>query len=274
MTKKNNKAFYPVGYADHVIKLFSKRTVATHAAFLLPYLKKEMRVLDAGCGPGSITMGFAELVSPGDVVGIDLNVRQLEYAKQHASEKNIKNISFIEGDIISLPFPDQSFDVVYTNAVLCHTKLPIHVITELKRVVKPGGFVAAREMDWGAQLIYPTNQLLRESMKLRERALKYLGNNYRIGRKLRKLFTDVGFENVIGSANCEVIGDEQTLKDVPEYMAKQWEDALFGKFIVEKGWATHDKIKQFQQALRDFPNQPGAFRCWTWCQVIGFVKGK
>lgn len=272
MNKKKLNSLYPVGYADHVLKHFSKRTVATHANFILPYLNKNMSILDAGCGPGSITIGFAEFVTPTPVVGIDINVRQLEYARTSAKEKQLANIFFVEGDIIDLPFADNSFDVVFTNAVLCHSKIPKYIINEFKRVTKPGGFVAAREMDWGAQLIYPTNNLLRESMKLRERALKYLGNNYRVGRKLRKLFADVGFDPIIGSATCEVIGDEQTLKDVPEYMAKQWEDALFGKIIIEKGWATHEKIKQFQQALRDFPKQPGAFRCWTWCQVIGFVK--
>ena len=141
-------------------------------------------------------------------------------------------------------------------------------INELKRVIKPGGIIAAREMDWGAQLIYPENLLLQEAIALRERAIRHLGSNYRIGRTLRKLFIDAGFNRVDAAANCEVIGDEQTLKDVPEYLAKQWETAPFGKLILEKGWATPEKIREYQEAVLNFPTQPGAFHCWTWCHVV------
>lgn len=53
--------------------LFNRRTAQTCAAHLLPRIKKHHRILDVGCGPGSITVGLAELVPDGEVVGIDIN---------------------------------------------------------------------------------------------------------------------------------------------------------------------------------------------------------
>jgi ubiquinone/menaquinone biosynthesis C-methylase UbiE len=50
----------------------SVHTASHQAAFFLPYLRTDMRLLDIGCGPGSITPGLAEAVAPGEVIGIDL----------------------------------------------------------------------------------------------------------------------------------------------------------------------------------------------------------
>ncbi|OGO92583.1 MAG: hypothetical protein A3F41_06685 [Coxiella sp. RIFCSPHIGHO2_12_FULL_44_14] len=268
----DKKNIYPVGYSDHVVDLFSKRTLETTAAFLLPYLKKGMFLLDCGCGPGSISMGFAEKLYPGQVIGVDLYVFQLERARKLAKKKNIVNIEFREADVLSLPFADAAFDIVYANALLCHLKEPMQAIDELKRVVKSGGIVAVREMDWGASIIYPENATLHEAVTLREKALNYLGCDYRIGRKLRKLFMDAGFKRVDASASCEVIpGTDDYSQGVPEYMARQWETAPFAKVVLEKQWASPDRIKAYQEALRHFPNVPGAFRCTTWCQILAFA---
>jgi len=65
-----------------------------------------------------------------------------------------------------------------------------------------------------------------------------------------------------------VIPNEGALNDIPEIMAQQWEDAPFAKVILEKGWATKKQIEEYQEALRNFSKTPGAFRCWTWCQIV------
>ena len=64
---------YPVGYGDHVKSLFSRRTAEVQAAFMLPYIRAGMQLLDCGCGFGNLTMDFARLVGDdGRVVGIDV----------------------------------------------------------------------------------------------------------------------------------------------------------------------------------------------------------
>ncbi len=268
---KKNEAMYPVGYSEHVISLFSKRSIYIQAPFVIPYLHEGMSLLDCGCGPGSITVGFAEKVFPGKVIGVDIQAEQLDYANKIAAEKKITNINFQQANALELPFADHTFDVVYANALLCHIKDPMIAINEFKRVLKPNGLVASREMDWGALLIYPEDPLLLEALELREKALNILGCDYRIGRKLRKLFLDAGFKKVNGSASCEYIPDDDIYKQVPEYMAQQWDTAPFAQIVLEQKWATKERIKEYQKALRDFPNIPGAFRSWMWCQVLAFV---
>ena len=56
---------YVIGYTPSSEQLFSRRTAASHAGYLLPYLKAGMKVLDIGCGPGSISVGLADAVAPG-----------------------------------------------------------------------------------------------------------------------------------------------------------------------------------------------------------------
>ena len=69
-----------------------------------------MRLLDVGCGPGSITLGLAEAVAPGEVVGVDLQPAQVEQARALAAERGVANVRFEVASAYALPFPDAAFD--------------------------------------------------------------------------------------------------------------------------------------------------------------------
>jgi ubiquinone/menaquinone biosynthesis C-methylase UbiE len=94
------------------------RTAAQEAAFFLPFLRPGMRVLDVGCGPGSITLGLAEVVAPGVVVGIDVDPAQVEQAQALAEARSMKNARFEVADIYRLPFPNGSFDAAFAHTVV------------------------------------------------------------------------------------------------------------------------------------------------------------
>ena len=63
-----------------------------------------MKLLDCGCGPGSITLELAEVVHPGNVVGIDGDTRRIEVSERLASEGGITNVRFQMADVYDLPF--------------------------------------------------------------------------------------------------------------------------------------------------------------------------
>jgi ubiquinone/menaquinone biosynthesis C-methylase UbiE len=263
---------YPVGYGDHVKSLFSRRTAEVQAAFLLPYIRAGMQLLDCGCGFGHLTLDFANLVGDdGRVVGIDVEASPLQGARRATKERGLRNVTFQQANIYELPFDDNAFDVAFSNAVLCHLSDPLKALGELRRVVKPGGTVGCRDMDIGGHIIHPETQIIRKGLDLRQRAIAFLGNNYRIGRELRGLFLESGFRDVLASATCECMGEQDTLDHTCEYLAKQWDLAPFARVVIEQGWATPQEVAELRQAFLDFPRQAGAFDAYVWCQCVGTV---
>ena len=60
---------YTMGYSEEFRQMLDQRSAETHAVYLLPHLKPGHRVLDFGCGPGTISVGLARTVDPGEVHG-------------------------------------------------------------------------------------------------------------------------------------------------------------------------------------------------------------
>src|SRR5262245_28424390 len=94
-------------------EIMVQRDVNRFAAFFIPQLSPGMRLLDCGCGPGSITLGLAQILYPGEVVGIDINQTEIQTAKAAAVQRGITNVTFQVGNANSLDFPDGSFDGVF-----------------------------------------------------------------------------------------------------------------------------------------------------------------
>ena len=72
---------------------YGHRTAERQAAFVLPYLQPGMNLLDLGCGPGSITVGLARAVAPGDVIGIDHDSRHIEVEIRREPERRSRPLA-------------------------------------------------------------------------------------------------------------------------------------------------------------------------------------
>jgi len=84
---------YQHGHHASVVSNHAKRTAETDAAFLLPELRPGMRLLDVGCGPGSITAGLARRVAPGETVGIDASESVIDTARS-LRDPGLTSLSF------------------------------------------------------------------------------------------------------------------------------------------------------------------------------------
>jgi ubiquinone/menaquinone biosynthesis C-methylase UbiE len=95
------------------------------------------RVLDVACGPGLVVQAFAERAA--HVVGIDVVPAMLERAREVLADR--RNVELTLGDVGSLPFADQSFDIVVSRFAFHHFHEPVRVLREMRRVCRAGGRV-------------------------------------------------------------------------------------------------------------------------------------
>jgi ubiquinone/menaquinone biosynthesis C-methylase UbiE len=141
---------YTHGHHPSVLRSHLWRTAENSAAHLLPFLEPGQRLLDVGCGPGTITLDLASRVSPGEVVGLDASAEVVAQAEQARVDAGATNVRFVTGDVYALDVEDSSFDVVHAHQVLQHLTDPVAALREMGRVARPGGVLAVRDSDYAA----------------------------------------------------------------------------------------------------------------------------
>lgn len=181
---------YTHGHAPSVLRAHGTRTVADSAAYLLPHLVPGMTVLDVGCGPGSITVDLARVVSPGKVVGVDPATAALTAAQEHLTdvvqtgELSDEAVCWAAADVMSLPFATNAFDVTHAHQVLQHLPDPVGAIREMVRVTRPGGLIAIRDVDYATVAWNPPSQALTDWLDLYHQVARVSGGEPDAGRHL------------------------------------------------------------------------------------------
>jgi SAM-dependent methyltransferase len=152
------------------------------------HLRPGMRVLDAGCGPGTQTLALARAVEGTTVIGVDSSHLMIDEAVGRAEGGGL-DVSFEVADVARLPFPDEAFGAVLAQTVFEHVADPAAVAAELIRVTRPGGRVGALSIDTASAVIdHPdawTTRRITETW-----ADGFAGG--RVGRSLHRLFRNAG----------------------------------------------------------------------------------
>lgn len=104
----------------------------------------EESVLDVACGPGLVACEFAR--HSGRVTGIDITPAMIEQAKKRQEEQGLANLSWQIGDVLPLPYGDDSFSLVITRYSFHHFPAPAAVLAEMIRVCLPGGRVLVADV--------------------------------------------------------------------------------------------------------------------------------
>jgi SAM-dependent methyltransferase len=260
---------YTHGHAPAVVRQHAQRTAQEAAAFLLPELRPGMRLLDVGCGPGSITRGLAERLAPGQVIGLDLSRETLEAAREDAAARGLDNLRYEEGSVYALPFPDGSFDVAYAHQVFQHLRERGAALREMLRVVRPGGLIALRDVDWGTAVHWPRDPWIDRFVEVLERTWYRNGGEPHMGRHLRALFNEAGLtdQRITASVWCYATPGE-TIEWGDSY-ADRLLTSPMGERPVEYGYATRADIEAMAAAFRAWARQPDAFWAFVHVAALG-----
>jgi ubiquinone/menaquinone biosynthesis C-methylase UbiE len=212
-------ATYRPGYSAPVLSLMAERSAETHADFFLPQLRPGFTVLDAGCGPGSITLGLARSVKPGHVIGIDVEDSQFEKGREQAKNEGL-NVEFHKASVYELPFEDDSFDAAFSHALLEHLVEPGAALVELRRVLKPGGWIGVRAGDMGGMLVDAASEVPTQALAGYIAAQQKDSKDPNVGRKLARLLRGSGFSVQKMTASYEVL--TETLRRIGPSLAQQF----------------------------------------------------
>lgn len=258
-----------VEYSSDALNFFSDRRVTTHASFVLPFLNQGTTVLDCGCGPGTITLDLAEFVYPGDVTGIDIAPTQIRTAKTLQSQRNIQNVRFEIGDVNTLEFPDESFDLVFSHGVIEYLEDPVHAFKEISRVLTNNGKIAVRHADWGGFLLAPKNEDIELFFSLFKQLMMHDGGDLFCGRNQISYLRQAGFNllKISVSYDCWTPSPEITQK-VASYMASHCLSNEFMKPIIDKNLSDKPTLERISSSFLEWANNPDAFAAEAWGEAI------
>jgi 2-polyprenyl-3-methyl-5-hydroxy-6-metoxy-1,4-benzoquinol methylase len=145
MSRKDLTTIGPAPYAAWRATSLGEITEAIEQRLILDMIGKiaGARVLDVGCGDGALVCAAASWGA--EATGVDPDPEMLAAARSRAAREGIR-AAFMEGRVERLPFPDASFDVVFSVTVLCFTRDAASAVRELARVLRPGGRLVLGEL--------------------------------------------------------------------------------------------------------------------------------
>lgn len=202
--------------------------------FEITGLAPGLRLLEVGCGTGAV---LASLTTAGcRLHGLDLDRQFLRQARQNLSAPASRQIddipppnplppsslfpntpSFVQADAHHIPYADGAFDLVCCHFLLLWVRDPVQVLSEMRRVTRPGGWVLAlAEPDYGGRVDFPED--LVQLGRLQEAALRRQGAETRLGRRLSALFHVAGLTEV----ETGVLGGQWRGAPTAEELALEW----------------------------------------------------
>jgi SAM-dependent methyltransferase len=213
-------------------------------------LARGHRVADFGCGVGTVSVMFAELVGPeGRVTALDLSPGQLAQARTRAAKAGHDNITFIEASATESGLPSESFDFVYCRFLLLHLPNPYAGLAEMKRVLRPGGTLFVEDADLSSGYSVP-KCAIDHFGDLYVRLGDSRGLDYRLGRRLYQIVLEAGFVEAAVRLN------QPTYTRGRERRTFEWSLAEAADGLIGAGLCTREKLDSILAQMRAAAEDP------------------
>lgn len=219
------------GYTRDAASRSAARTAVERAAFAQALFTPGMRVVDLGCGHGTITLGFGSGQS---------------------------TVDYVVTDPLDLPFPTSSADVAFSHALLERLPDPTGVLAELHRVLRPGGRLALSTSDWSRARLRPKTANVDAALRGYYLLLRRSGANPFAGRTIAEQVSDSGFIEVVTRTRHR---SDLVYRDLATFV----EQAL-AKALADLDHPDRDQLTSAARSAYSWTRTagPGDFlQCWT-----------
>jgi len=203
-----------------------------------------MRVVDLGCGTGTVSRWLARQVGPdGEAVGVDISTEQLTVARREAERLGLRQLRFHQAGVYDTGLPRGSFDLVYCRFLLCHVGDPAAGVREMRALLKPGGVLLCEDVHVASVFCDPPDEQYHRMRDIMVALGNSRGVDYCLGPRLHQIFKQAGF------------ADTQVHIDQPVYSRGEhkrlWEYTFLeaAPAMIQAGLVDADELRDLAQAM-------------------------
>lgn len=259
---------YTMGFGEGILEHLRRHSAEASAAYLLPYLRPGLRVLDFGCGPGSISVGLARAVAPGEMHGVDMEESQINMARSLAAAMGQDNAMFHVGEATDLPFEDNFFDVAHCYNVLMHIPDTGAVLAEVKRVLKPGGIIGCREIICDSSFTHPDFGVLKKAWDMFADLLEADDGHSQMGKDMGGYLMESGFANVRTDATFNVYSTPEDIVAFDKLVNRWFLSSTITEAATKYGAATAKLFDDIRDAHKKWTTHPGAIAAIAYGEAV------
>jgi SAM-dependent methyltransferase len=216
------------------------------------------RVLDVGCGTGEISSRLAAAMPGAMVVGVDVLESSVALARaRHAALA--PRLSFSQGDAFALAFPDASFDLVVCRHVLQAIPEPERAVAEMRRVVRPGGWMHLLLEDYDLIQASPASEGLARFWELPREFARASGTDMHVGRRGWALLRGAGLVDV---RHDDVVVDTLRVpRDVVAGIIEAWRDG-YTEVLARHAGMPAAKVRGWWEEMLAVIADPEGYLVW------------
>ena len=188
-----------------------------------------------------------------------MEASQIDLARLFAARDGRDNTTFHVGDVLDLPFEDDFFDVAHCCNVLMHVPDTQAVLREVKRVLKPGGLIASREMISESCFTHPDFGVIRSAWDMFQDLLAADEGHPQMGKDMKTHALEAGFADIRMSASFDTYSTPEQVGFIYGFAQQWFLSPEITEAAIKYGAATPDLCENIRIAYERWKDHPGAF---------------